>query len=342
MSEQTISLDEKRRFHRDGFLILRNIVSGEQVRAARRLLFERMGALPGAAAKSSKAGSTDAMAQAVANLGEAGTDDRIVDLFNKSPLLPIMASLLGSVQPASRAQVATVYPNDDDDDVNEAGYRNADTPNYGWCGHLDGLWNGAIATPPISRKLSATQEQQWHASPSTNGAERYYPDLNSNIACFSALVGVALSDQREAGSGNLGLLKGAHRHMEKFFRWQRDQGGPLGPEGPGWPRVDADAPNGHGLVHYPDRVRHRYRRSAAITPDGRVWPKPTLVKVKPGDAVIVHWATPHSRTRLFGSDPRMMAYFRTTRYPRPEAFKRSYPDAMCNNWLEWPGMREVL
>ena len=41
-----------------------------------------------------------------------------------------------------------------------------------------------------------------------------------------------------------------------------------------------------------------------------------------------------------GPDPRLMVYFRT-RPERPEAFKRAYPDAICNNWLEWPGMREV-
>ena len=117
--------------------------------------------------------------------------------------------------------------------------------------------------------------------------------------------------------------------------------GPLGPEGPGWDRVDSNVPNEHGLVHYPLKVRRAYKRGAAKSSDGHYWPKPTLVRVKPGDAVIMHWATPHSSTRVMGPDPRMMVYFRT-RPERPEAFKRSYPDAICNNWHEWPGMAEVL
>ena len=39
------------------------------------------------------------------------------------------------------------------------------------------------------------------------------------------------------------LLRGAHHAVEKFFRMQRDTNNHLGPEGPGWPRFDHDAPN---------------------------------------------------------------------------------------------------
>jgi hypothetical protein len=117
--------------------------------------------------------------------------EAIMDLFNRSPLIGLVEHAFGtSVQSVRGAQLATLYPAEDDDKTNEAGYLNRDTPGYGWCPHLDGLWNGGIATPP---------------------------------------------------------LRGGHHHMERFFRSQRDQGGPLGPEGPGWPREDPDAPNGHGL-----------------------------------------------------------------------------------------------
>lgn len=338
---ERLDVEQKRRLARDGFLILRDVIPLELVTAARRALNEAVGALRGSAMRAVATKTVDSLAPSVAQATAAGGSPTFTDLFNETPLISIMTDLLGPVPPAQGAQLATLYPSSDDDHVNEAGYRVADTPNYGWCGHLDGLWNGATGTPPTDRKLSEDEEQAWNETPSTNGAARYYPDLNTNIANFAALVGVPLSDQRAPGAGNLGLLKGAHRRIERFFQWQREQGGPLGPEGPGWERVDRSAPNEHGLVHYPLKVRRAYKRGATQSFDGHYWPKPTLIKVKPGDAVIVHWATPHSNTRVMGADPRLMVYFRT-RPERPDAFKRSYPDAICDNWHEWPGMAEAV
>ena len=173
--------------------------------------------------------------------------------------------------------------------------------------------------------------------PAENGALKYHPDHNANIACFTALVGIALSDQAVEGTGNLGLLKGGHHQMEAFFRWQREQGGPLGPEGPGWPRVNETAPNKHGLIHYPNTIKDAYLQDAVTSNNGYVWPKPTFMKLRPGDAVIVHWATPHGGSRVLGADPRLMVYFRIL-VERPQAFRKVYPDAMCDNWLEWLGM----
>lgn len=88
--------------------------------------------------------------------------------------------------------------------------------------------------------------------------------IGTSIANFTCLVGVALSDQSLEGSGNLGVLKGAHRHMSEFFRWQRKNSNNehpvvLGPEGPGWPRENEHAPNKHGLVHYPPVVRRKFK-----------------------------------------------------------------------------------
>ena len=43
------------------------------------------------------------------------------------------------------------------------------------------------------------------------------------------------------------------------------------------------------------------------------------MKLKPGDAVIVHSLTPHSATRVFGVEPRFMVYFRCVSAKRPES-----------------------
>lgn len=186
--------------------------------------------------------------------------------------------------------------------------------------------------------MTADEWTAWDQEPSTNGCVKCFPEQNVNIASFTALVGVALSDQTVAGVGNLRLLKGGHLEMQKFFRWQRDQGGPLGPDGPGWDRIDTRAPNGAGLRHYPDALREAFRADAAIGADGAIWPKPTLLEMAPGDAAIVMHATPHSATRVEGPDPRLMAYFRITTARRGEG-QRANANALCDIWDEWPGMQ---
>ena len=96
------------------------------------------------------------------------------------------------------------------------------------------------------------------------------------------------------------------------------------------------------LRHYPDAVRESCKRNAAFTADGHMWPKPTLMKLAPGDAVIVHQATPHGATLIDGTDPRFMLYFRTTPKSRPQRNRRIYPEALCDIWLEWKGMRSYV
>ena len=130
--------------------------------------------------------------------------------------------------------------------------------------------------------------------------------------------------------------------MERFFQYQRERGGPLGPDGPDWDRLDTQSPNRSGLRHYPEAVRANFKRDAAYTSDNRMWPKPTLIKVKPGDAVLALHAVPHSSTHNESSAPRIMAYFRILHESRPREFDLTYPDALCDCWLEWKGMHDTV
>ena len=99
--------------------------------------------------------------------------------------------------------------------------------------------------------------------------------------------------------GNLGVLRGSHFAMQEFFATQDAAGGPMGPGGPFWPREDFNAPNGHGVHHYPDYVREAAAgtEGAEYTIDGKVWPKPTQVLLHPGDAAVVLYHVPHNATR---------------------------------------------
>ena len=335
MSKVRLSRRQKEAMYRDGFLILRKAVPTEMVTTARQLLNTHLGAVTQSARRSKPAVVREVAETAAA----AALDPRLLDLFNKTDLSPTVDAFLGEpANPVKAAQIATRFPEDAPMRVNESGYREKDTPFHGWFGHLDGLWNGGTQVPDIGEELTPHKRRLWYRNAGTNTIPRTFPELNCNVANFTALIGVALSDQRREGAGNLGLLKGAHRRLERFFREQREAGGPLGPDGPGWPREHEEAPNGHGLRHFPDAVRESYRRTAVFTEDGHCWPRPTLMKLAPGDAVIVHFSTPHGATLVSGPDPRFMLYFRVTPKSRPQRNHRVYPDALCDIWLEWKSM----
>ena len=75
--------------------------------------------------------------------------------------------------------------------------------------------------------------------------------------------------------------QGMHHEMERFYREQHAAGGPIGPDGPGWPRENLEAENGHGLNMVPPFLNGVTRNGALEGPGGLLFPKPTLVRAKP-------------------------------------------------------------
>ena len=49
------------------------------------------------------------------------------------------------VYPAKTLQFAINFPEDPSNRINEAGYKDSETPFNGWCSQLDGLWNGGTS-----------------------------------------------------------------------------------------------------------------------------------------------------------------------------------------------------
>ncbi|MXY55580.1 MAG: hypothetical protein F4029_06035 [Gammaproteobacteria bacterium] len=332
MTANRLSLRQKRSLYRDGCVVLPGVIDPDRVAAARRLILERLGR-----------SRTPASKDTTEREPRPGQSPLMLGLFNDTPLRTILEEALGPVHAQRGCQVATRLPSAPSEHVNEAGYRDADTPFLGWHGHLDGLWNGATRIHQhTDRSMTRVEAEAWNREPSTNGCLMAHPDLGTNITSFAALVAVSLSDQTAEGAGNLGVLKRAHHEIERFFRYQRDAGGPLGPDGPNWKRIDHDAPNGCGLRHYPDAVRAAFAKGAAKTPDGKLWPRPTLLRLAPGDAAIVLHAVPHSATRVTRNEPRLMVFFRVTPLARPERNRLVYPEALCDIWQEWPGMAAVV
>ena len=343
---------EKQTFYENGWIVFQDIIPKEAIDSAVRAFYGGLsGVWQSAMAErrdlknATKTATTRVRERSVDRAMRAGTEPARLNLVKpESKLMQSISEAMGQpiVQPRG-AQLATIFPHTPENRINEAGYPAYDVPFYGWHGHLDGLWNGGGPVHQrIDRPMNEEELARWNRETGRNGVRREFPKSNTNITNFTALLGIPLSEQMEDGCGNLGLLTGAHHHIERFFQMQRDQGGPLGPDGPDWPRLDEKAPNRSGLRHYPDQVRDQFKEGAAYTSDGRMWPRPDLVKMKPGDAVLVLHAVPHSSSRLERLTPRINAYFRLTPKSSQRESLGPNPEALCDCWLEWEGMHQTV
>ena len=232
---------------------------------------------------------------------------RILDLWHQSDLLPLTEEAMGATGDISNGMIALRFPYTEE----EAARMESSPEPFRWKGHFDGL--RAVTADGID-----------------NGVELGV--LNS----FTALVGVALSDQEETYSGNLGLLRGAHHHGQDFFQMQHREGGRFGPGGAGWPLK----PDGNPDRFIPRYVTEQYAAAEGSeqTKDGTVWPVPTQMLMKAGDAVIVHYCTPHGYVSNLSPDTRYMIFFRVQREGHAAVGGLGTGEALCDIFLEWPGL----
>ena len=235
----------------------------------------------------------------------------MTSLLNDTAVRTAVEDALGSAIPdAATGQVALLWPNTSvnlsnptpqtGETLTMVGYKNKDIPFFGWSGHLDGMWSGG--TPPPQSKEEVDWDE-WYSEPGTNRAPMWTDETKTvSTTNFTCLIGIPLSDQSEEGCGNVGLLPGGCHAYEELYQRQREAGTNLGPEGLDWPRVDFDAPNGHGINYLPDFVREKF--DGWRGPDGKMWPEPELVKMVPGDAVVVLHSCPHGASINESADPR--------------------------------------
>jgi hypothetical protein len=355
---RALTLEEKRFLYREGYVIVRGAVAPELVEVAQaRIRAARKG--------ESLAG-----------------DAAMTDLVNRSSITPILHEVLGQFDPPTQCQVAITKRSEPSDRFTPPGYRDRDVPYYGAALHMD----GSITIAPPQVPMEGTPDEIYHryfaAGPrgdlGRSAAVMGHnftpmvqdPERTLGLGSFTAFVFVSLSDQSRDGCGQTALVPRSHHAVERFFQWQRSQGDRLGPEGPGWPRLNHDVPNRCGLLYMPDAVREELSDDTCeTTPDGKRWPRPIYAKLMPGDACIATWHILHSATRNeTGSESRKNIIFRIRNKSRQpdkvltggsdhpdrgwlgefldyepgnDPWLRS-KDAMCDMWAEWEGMREVV
>ena len=352
-----LTLEQKRSLYRDGYIVLRNVVSKDLVETARKRI------------RNAKKGE---------NLGG---EKEMTDLLNASSVAPILSEAMGAFDPPVFCQVGVRKASEPGDYFNNVGYRDKDMPYYGAETHMDGSITITAPQEPqqgtpeeiYKRYFAAGPKGDLGRSPDVMGHNMVPmfedPEMTLGLGSFTAFVFVCLSDQTVEGCGQTALLRGAHHAVERFFRMQRDTNNCLGPEGPGWPRLDYESPNRCGLVYLPEAIREQFLdESSECTPDGKRWPQPTQILMDEGDACITLYQVPHSGTRNeHGKEARKSIIFRIRAKKRqPDKVVSGvtdHPDrgqmgewlefeegndpwerskhAMCNMWHEWDGMQAV-
>jgi hypothetical protein len=356
-----LSVEQKRQLFHDGYIVVKGAVPRELVDAARARI-------------------------KAAKRGESLVDaTELTDLVNKSSVTPILKEAMGEFDPPSRVHVGVIKQSEPRDVYTPLGYREKDLPYYGHGMHAEGL----CTMPPPQEPIEGTPEDIYGKMISSgpkgdlgrsadvigSNTDPLFqdPDMTLSVGSFTVFCIVALNDQMADGVGQTAIVPGGHHVLEAFYRWQYEQNGCIGPEGPGWPRFDYNAPNGAGHVYLPDAVQQKLieldDQPPETTPDGRAWPRPTPIKMEAGDVAITVFDMPHTGTRNeFGTESRKNMIYRIRAKKRQpghvvsgvtdhpdrgqlgewldyeegnDPWQRS-KDALTDLWSEWDGMQEIV
>ena len=354
----TLSHAQKESLFRDGYIVLKKAVSDDLVDSALNRI------------KSAKKGEY------------IGPDEAMTNLINASTITPILHDAMGQFDPPTTCQIGILKKSKPGDHFNNLGYKDRDQPYYGASIHMDG--SITISAPQEIQRGTPDEVYANHFASGPKGNLGRSPEvmghnmvpmfedpaMTLSLGSFTAFAFVCLNDQTKPGCCQTSLLTGAHHSMEKFFQWQRSVNDCLGPEGPGWPRLDYNVPNRCGMVYIPPTVQESFcDETSESTPDGRKWARPDQILMEPGDACITLYHIPHSGSRNEnGSESRKNIIFRIRNKRRQPNIQvngvSDHPDrgqmgewlefedgndpwersknAMCDMWAEWEGMKEIV
>jgi hypothetical protein len=345
--------DQKQSLFEDGYVVIKNAIPRDLSQRARDLLNT---SLPRDEHK-------------LLVPPELATHADILSLFNDTCLATILKNEMGPFPEVISSQVAVLPP-----------YQNAATAPSA---HVDGSWGGEI--PSRAQDIDIDKGRPIDAARyfgenddrrgNNDGQLWLDPDRKISLGSYSVLVGVCLNEQLTPGNGQFSVLKGLHHEVEASFRRQRDAGGVIGSEGPGWPRIRIDENGRPQLNGLPDSVRQMAMLAAkgAEPTDDWPWPWLTPVLMDQGDAFIALHSCPHTATPNLGANPRMNVLFRLRRlrehnphegsrrlghgvsdhldrgyygqfleYPAEYDPWKTSVDKLCDIWSEWDGMQETV
>eukprot|EP01043_Picozoa_sp_COSAG02_P014174 COSAG02_NODE_579_length_20073_cov_2118.572745_14_plen_238_part_00 len=151
-----------------------------------------------------------APARAALESGAGGSAPEVLALLYESMLEPFLCEGLrgGGFNKVEGSQAGANGPREPGTRCMQTGWPEVDVPFYGWCGHVDGIWSGG-ASAPNGRDDPDFDPDKFYSEPAVNGHMLEYGEHEGcgvNLQLFSALVGVALSEQQMDGAGQIGVL----------------------------------------------------------------------------------------------------------------------------------------
>jgi hypothetical protein len=325
-----LTREQKLQIYRDGFIVLRNVIDKKLTSAARKLLEEAEGDLhPGRA--------------------DVGSQPEITNLINESKFSPLLKSLVGDFDAPVGTHVGVLPVAD------SKAREHSVLPFYDAFIHMDGLTtslyqHGDPELPHSSLFGTESPEDlelfqkhymkyiQGHSmnkipgrhaeNIGVNGGMMFQdPDLSLTTGSFTLFAVACLNDQSEVGRGQFSVLRGCHHAMEKFYQMQIEEGGIVGPEGPGWPRISPMVPVAV-REHFLDDNAQPARDEAGGVTKGELFPQPTQCVMEEGDVAITMHAIPHSGSRNEGTEPRLNMIWRIRSKLRQPNF---YHDGMTDH-----------
>ena len=149
-----LTLEQKRAFYRDGFIILKNIVPKELTHRARRLVNITAGQIVN--------GTMDAPKR---RNRFVGCEDIITDLVNKTALTELLTNTMGPFDPPTNGFAPILYPREPTREIGIHGLPDDEVPNHAFFPHLDGQWTG-----PIPK--TADEVDDWYAPKTPHFGDR--------------------------------------------------------------------------------------------------------------------------------------------------------------------------
>ena len=295
-----LTTEEKRQLYRDGYIIIKGAVSRELTSVAKAAIKRAAAAGKAAAARSG--------GQPVERVN-LGTSDEMLDLVRQSRVTPILHDLIGYFDPPRACQVGVLPPRKPGENFTAVGYRDKDVPYYGANTHMDGICTIFSGIPQNKAEVAGmTHDEKYRhyvnagMDPRTGGKEPLNagktgmpcdgkpeplrscevvgenggvplfndPNCTLGIGSFTAFVFACLNDQMKEGCGQTAVLRGAHHSAERYYQMQRDSGGIIGIEGPGWSRINSQADNGLGLNYLPGPIYDEFCDEERFGPLERV------------------------------------------------------------------------
>ena len=265
-------------FAAHGFVVLRGAVPRHAVRAALGVINRQLGTpgavIPGGLAAETTGGADSVSAGKLA--GGVGADAALLGLCRRgTPAYEAADALLGGgcCAPPASAQIAMRFP---EPDGGAGGYTSEGSSSSG----EDGGAAGAVAAAGRVRAdagAAALPGTQWHVDGMRQG--KAHP--------FSLLLGVALSDVRAPLAGNLCVFPGSHRRLQPLL-----------------------LPDGR-LRGYEDERFACAGKGKPQSPPGLLdLGAPLQLRLRAGDAVLMHPSLAHRGAPNLSPHIRYAAYFR--------------------------------